>query len=117
MTRVWPLLTISTVYFATECAVLVNEALNGTNPAMRMIFMCNKMVFSSLFNRLKTEHMRLPEAAILKKRKVIRLKIHLLIRKYKNAENTFHFYLPRENHPAVYFELIVFFKRLEIARL
>ncbi|CUX29338.1 conserved hypothetical protein [Agrobacterium fabrum str. J-07] len=84
---------------------------------MRMIVMCHEMVFSSLFNRLKTEHVRLRETALLKKRKVIRLKIHLFIRKYKNAENTFHFYLPRGTHPSVYFELIVFFKRLEIARL
>ncbi|CUX26886.1 conserved hypothetical protein [Agrobacterium sp. NCPPB 925] len=54
-----------------------------------MIAMCNKMIFSSLFIRFKNEHVRLRETVLLKKRKVIRLKIHLFIRKYKNAENTF----------------------------
>ncbi|MGQ8629909.1 hypothetical protein ACUTJJ_00305 [Agrobacterium sp. DKPNP3] len=43
--------------------------------------------------------------------------IYSFISKNKNTQNTFCIYLPRETHHGVYFELSVFFKRLEIAPL
>jgi hypothetical protein len=58
-----------------------------------------------------------PEGHFAGNKKLTVSGIYLFISNYKNRDNTFLFCLPRETHPVVYFGLILFFKRLEIAHL
>jgi hypothetical protein len=67
--------------------------------------------------RIKIEHLRPVKRTLGQKRERVNPGIYLFISNYKNKGNTFCFYLPTETHPAVYFGLILFFKRLEIAHL